>query len=87
MKDFIQTFCELLEVAELFHLKMQKDGKGETDVAQETAELIEKATVVKTEQLMADNMIQILLDAGYSYEEMPGIFQMAKDKYLLIKQK
>lgn len=87
MKDFIQTFCELLEVAELFHLKMQKDGKGETDVAQGTAELIEKATVVKTEQLMADNMIQILLDAGYSYEEMPGIFQMAKDKYLLIKQK
>jgi len=37
------------------------------------------------EEKIANKMIQILRDAGYSYEEMPKIFRMAREMHEQLK--
>ena len=41
----------------------------------------------KREHELADKMIKMLKDYGYSYEEMPEIFRMARGKFKLIKSR
>jgi len=86
MKAIIESHTDLLQVAELFYLRMEQDGSEKSVVGQETKRIIDNAEKVQNNHILANKMIKFLAEQGYTLDEMPPIFRMARNKFEAYKK-